>query len=346
MTVKKELYCPKCNDTKKVDFIEKHEAYNVRGDKISTKAKVYFCKKCKNSIFDETIDDQNLEKAFCIYRKNHKLLSPDDIKAIRNKYGLSQRALCRLLEWGEITLCRYENGAIQDPVHNDLLEFIDEPRNMMREFTKRKHLLSALERNKLSKKLEKLVNVKSEKTFIDLYEGFLMSNKEVNEYTGYRRFDLEKMKNMILFFAHKETVVLKTKINKLLWYVDSLYFKTFALSMSGSQYYHLPYGPVPDNYDDIITLMLREKLIDKKEVVFDARKGIVGEGFFALKPLNKKYFTKDESKTMDFVLGSFKKYSCGQISDKSHKETAYKETEQNEKISYLLAQELSLSIEV
>ena len=47
---------------------------------------------------------------------------------------------------------------------------------------------------------------------------------------------------------------------------------------------------------------------------------------------------------MDFVIGHFKDYTGERIKDKSHDEKAYKETVDNEKISYRYASSLSLSL--
>ena len=55
---------------------------------------------------------------------------PEEIKKIREQYGLSQRSFAKLLNWGDKTICRYENGSIQDKAHNSLLLFLREPENM------------------------------------------------------------------------------------------------------------------------------------------------------------------------------------------------------------------------
>ena len=62
--------------------------------------------------------------------KKHKLLLPDEIKNIRETYGLSQRSFAKLLNWGEKTIQRYERGSIQDKAHNSLLLFLKNPENM------------------------------------------------------------------------------------------------------------------------------------------------------------------------------------------------------------------------
>ena len=41
-----------------------------------------------------------LVDAYNVYRKEHKLLLPEEIKKIREQYGLSQRKFSKLLNWG------------------------------------------------------------------------------------------------------------------------------------------------------------------------------------------------------------------------------------------------------
>ena len=38
-------------------------------------------------------------------------ITPDSIKSIRNRYGLSQQGFARLLGIGEASMARYESGA-------------------------------------------------------------------------------------------------------------------------------------------------------------------------------------------------------------------------------------------
>src|SRR6059036_3811474 len=50
------------------------------------------------------------EDAIAIYRKKHGLLSADEIRAIRERFDLSQADLARLLRLGANTVSRWESG--------------------------------------------------------------------------------------------------------------------------------------------------------------------------------------------------------------------------------------------
>ncbi len=338
----KKTYCPTCDTYTEANIFSKEETFDVRGEDIAVKSSVLVCDKCKQDIFDEELDEKNIELAYTEYRKKHNLLSPAEIRGIREKYDLSQRSLGRLLEWGQITVNRYENGAIQDAPHNDILKFISNPENMLEIYERNNQLLSLNVRTSLKKKIDDLIQKETEPHFRTSLERYLLSNKVVDEFSGYKEFDLTKMTNMILYITQSLNGTFKTKINKLLWYMDFVYFNEFSVSISGSNYIHLPYGPIPDDYDLIIGVMINEKLLEKEEVSF--KQDVVGENLKALFAYDSNCFNEGELKVMDFVIGYFKDFTCGQISEYSHEEKPYKKTADNEKISYGLSSELSLKL--
>jgi putative zinc finger/helix-turn-helix YgiT family protein len=63
--------------------------------------------------------------AFTIYRRRHRLLSADEIRAIRARFGLSQGGLARLLRLGANTISRWEAGRnVQTAAMDVLLRLI------------------------------------------------------------------------------------------------------------------------------------------------------------------------------------------------------------------------------
>jgi len=338
----KKVYCPTCDTYTGANIFSKKETFNVKGEDVVVKSSVLICDKCKQDIFDEKLDEKNLELAYTEYRKKHNLLLPTEVKEIREKYDLSQRALSRLLEWGEITVNRYENGAIQDAAHNDILKFISNPENMLEIYEKNNYLLPLNVRMSLKKRIDELIKEEIKPHFQISLEQYLLLDKAVDEFSGYKEFDLVKMMNMILYITQSLNGVFKTKINKLLWYMDFLHFKQFSVSISGSTYVHLPYGPIPDDYDLIIGVMLNGKLLEKEEITFE--ENIVGENLKALPAGDNNCFSEGELKVMNFVIEYFKNFTCGRISKYSHEEKPYKNTADNEKISYERSSELSLNL--
>jgi len=69
---------------------------------------------------DPAFGDPTL-KVYAEYRRRHGLLSPEQIRGIREKYQLSQDAFATLLGTSPATLARYEGGSIQDKAYDQLL---------------------------------------------------------------------------------------------------------------------------------------------------------------------------------------------------------------------------------
>ena len=74
----------------------------------------------------------------------------------RETYGLSQRAFSKLLKWGEVTMNRYEMGAIQDKAHNNILILLKKPENMLNILNNNLGVLSCSKEKQLREKIDLL----------------------------------------------------------------------------------------------------------------------------------------------------------------------------------------------
>lgn len=153
-TVKKA--CPICEAERELQFGNRSETLKIRDEDITVESKVYFCPIGKHYFHDIDDEEEKFQKAYREYRNRKNLLQPKDIKQIREKYGFSQRAFTRFLGWGEITIQRYEAGALQDVAHNSLLFFIRDLNNFKQLFQIRKSQLSKRDINKIEKRLSEL----------------------------------------------------------------------------------------------------------------------------------------------------------------------------------------------
>lgn len=69
----KIIYCPQCKRNVESSVRAIPETYPVKGEDITIKAQVRFCNQCGSDVWDETLDPQNLERAYSIYRQKHNL---------------------------------------------------------------------------------------------------------------------------------------------------------------------------------------------------------------------------------------------------------------------------------
>jgi len=138
-------YCKYCNKETSLKKLQRTETYPVKGENTTIEATVYVCEVCGQDAWIPEVDDENLDRAYAEYRKAHGLLNPDEIKSIREKYGLSQVAFARILGFGEKTIARYENGSLQDEAPNNLLLLVKNPESFMVLFQRNKCKLTQQE---------------------------------------------------------------------------------------------------------------------------------------------------------------------------------------------------------
>lgn len=148
------LYCPFCSQEEPFTIKKIKEVYPVKGENIEVESCVSVCCNCNNEIWNEEVDSQNIKNAFDLYRLRHGLLSSQQIKAIRDKYEISQSTFARALGLGEKTITRYERGSLQDRAHNGLIALADKPDAFRYLIEINKELLTPNELLSLRTKLE------------------------------------------------------------------------------------------------------------------------------------------------------------------------------------------------
>ena len=329
-------YCEECGREVETKVITKKEAYDVCGESVEVDAQVLVCAECGEEFYCEEFDNATLIRAYNEYRRRHKLLLPEEIKKIREQYGLSQRSFAKLLNWGDKTICRYENGSIQDKAHNSLLLFLREPENMRTYLTENEIVLDERQKTKLlDTVLEQDTDYRVGRRFFDLFFSRIPS-----EENGFKGFDYEKLCAMVLFFANKSAELLKTKLMKLLNYSDMIFYKENGISISGLRYAHLPYGPVPDNFDMILGKMAVDHLAHI-EVIYDGayeKHQVIPEC-----DVPEGILSDTEIEVLNRIYEKFKNFGSVEISDYSHKEKGYNATKTGQIISYAYAMDIQLN---
>lgn len=330
-------YCDACGKEVQVKTLTKREIFNVCGEDIEADVQVMVCADCGEEIFDEELDSATLIHAYNEYRKRHKLLLPEEIRKIREQYGLSQRSFAKLLNWGDKTINRYENGSIQDKAHNSLLLFLRKPENMRSYLAENEVMLDDKQKEKLIRTVDKLEMNKEYRNGSGFFE--LLFSKEPCEENGFKSFDYEKFCAMVLYFANRNSELLKTKLMKLLNYSDMIYFKENGVSISGLVYVHLPYGPVPDNFDILIGKMTEDHIVHI-DVIYE--NGFEKHQVIPDCEIDESVLSADEIKVLERIYEKFRDFGSAEISEYSHQEKGYRETETGKVISYAYAEDIQL----
>lgn len=330
-------YCETCGKEAAARIVMKKECYDVCGESIEVDAQVLVCADCGEEFYCEELDQTTLLNAYNEYRRRHKLLFPEEIKKIREQYGLSQRSFARLLGWGDKTINRYENGSIQDKAHNSLLLFLREPGNMRTYLTENEVLLEERQKARLLKAVEKIEQESGYRTGKKIASLFFSEIPSIEN--GFKVFDYEKLCAMVLFFAHKSAGLLKVKLLKLLNYSDMIFYQENGISISGARYVHFQYGPVPQNFDILFGLMEADH-VAHIEVSFD--NGYEKHQVIPEQKIPEGELSDAEVSVLERVYKKFADFGSVEISNYSHKEKGYRSTKQGEVISYSYAKDIQL----
>ena len=167
-------FCYECNCEQDVTVVRKPEVFPVKGEPIEVISDVVTCDVCGEEIFDESLDEANLARAYQEYRHKHNYLSSAEIKDLRRSYG-SGRTVATLLGWSQATIVRYKNGAIPELAHHDQLLLLKQDPNYIRELLERRgDKLKAQERNRLFRLLGPVP------AHLDLIQWALLTNGDID----------------------------------------------------------------------------------------------------------------------------------------------------------------------
>ncbi len=136
---------------------------------------------------------------------------------------------------------------------------------------------------------------------------------------------LPRISHAIAYFEQHIGDLYKTKLNKLLFYLDFLAYKYGGYSITGLQYRAIPYGPVPAEYG---RLFLR--LQDDEQISVEERNGKedqYSEVYHSGVTFDNDQFSEDEIRILQFVARFFGDKNTSDIVRLSHGEQAWKENE-------------------
>lgn len=325
-----KISCPVCEKTNITQLAGVDKEITIRNKPIRFPMDLRKCNTCGEEFIIPGIDKDPMEQAYSLYREERGLLSPKEIKTFRKRYHLTQGELAGLIKLGGATLSRYENGQLQDETHDKLLRLAMDCDNLKKMVINSKGVFTDDKKVKVLKAIDENTG-----QMIDCLRSFITINledSEPDEYRGFKRFNVTKFLNMILYYCIKGET--KTKLNKLLFYADFLHFKDYTLSISGSQYAHIPFGPAPNNYDLHYHILVSQETVKVEEMMYP---NYSGEKYIANKGPDLAIFSEGELRILASVKERYSSYNALRISRESHKEKGYLETETGDLISYIYA---------
>lgn len=323
------MKCDNCGCTK--TNIKKHtHNYIIKGYEISFKSDRRFCSNCNNLVYDEELDNIASKKTIEIYNSKYGI-PKEEIINLRKSYNLSQELFAKIIGCAKKTLISYEKGT---SIPNDNYYII------LKSLISRPEFLTVLvDSNKEQFTNEEYLKIQNKLVPIFGTDFLWVLKKEIKptEYNGYTLLNNDKILNIILFFAEKG--IQKTKLLKEMFYADFLMFKEVGASITGLEYVKINYGPVPDNFETIISnCVAKDKLSYTVKYNNEYECHILDSKAKA----DLSVFNSEEIKVIKRVQKFFEKFSSRKIADFSHEEDAYIKTKFQEKINYDFAFNIDL----
>lgn len=336
-TIKTEKkLCLTCMEEHEVQTVSLEDTEEFKGEEVAFDATYEYCVHA-----DEYLETEDMIKANSLamkdaFRKKVGLLTSQEIIAIRDKYEVSQKDFSEILDWGRATITRYENHQVQDRAHDDVLRKIDsDPKWFLQMLTRAKGKISDKAYGKYHKAASTEFRRMKNRYLMDsiqaLYADFIDDT-----ITGGVELNLNKVIEIINYYASKVSSLHKVKLMKMLWYGDTVSYKRRGSSITGLVYSALPMGAVPEGYEQILDL----DGIEFETVLYDFDR--MGYRFHPVEGFQIKELTPEEIEVLDTVVAEVGHLNSQEIIDKMHDEDAYKCTDRNCIIPFSYAEKLSI----
>ncbi len=149
--------------------------------------------------------------------------------------------------------------------------------------------------------------------------------------------NINKLKNVLLYIlehcAGKPNVG-ETVLYKLLYFCDFNYYELYEEHLTGSTYRKLPYGPVPQKIDTIISHMMEQGQIRRiKTSYFDK----IQTRYIPLVKPDLTELKASEKEVIDKVIEQMADWTAATISTYSHSDKPWNASEPNSSIDYELS---------
>ena len=106
---------------KEVSTVEVHE---FRKETISVHVRYYVCEDTGEKFTTSEQDELLFNELYSQYRVNHSIPFPEEIKAIRLRYGLNYQQMTKILGFGSNQYAQYEKGQVPSESNGKMLSAI------------------------------------------------------------------------------------------------------------------------------------------------------------------------------------------------------------------------------
>lgn len=335
--VKKILMeCPLCDKVHEIEERKRTTTLIIKDEEVEYEESYYWCCNSKENEFEPAkMSNINLLNARNAYRKKNHLLTSDEIVRLRERYGLSQVELARLLGWGEATISRYESKAIQDEAYDNMLRIIKENPLKALEFLEKNREKFPIEKQmQIREKMVKELEI-SGKEFLSrqALQSEYVIFAEPSDLNGNVVLNIDKVEGIVSYYADKIVNLYKNKLMKMLWYADTEFYRTHGRAMTGLVYTQNKMGAVPVGYNQLINL---ENINVQEEEDYEGTK----YRFLKNDNIDSSELAKEEIEVLDKVVAKFERYTSKDMVEYVCSETVCNHIKLGEVIPFTMVKEV------
>ena len=175
------ILCPDCGQLQPAQLDSREETYTYRGENIATRHEFFVCAVCGAEISTAEQADKSFESVRECYRSTHNLVTANEIRAIRGKYGAGQKPFGLILGLGEGTIAKYERGELPTTAHSTLIRLMANDQDFHALYSERRTLIGRTQQRRIEEHLQ----ARRPSYSVDI--DTLITREAPDEYTGFRK---------------------------------------------------------------------------------------------------------------------------------------------------------------
>ena len=194
------------------------QSFEFRKDNFEIVYHFYRCKDTNEEFTTTELDQLNMNQVYNLYRQKYAIPFPDEIKRVRELYGISALRMSKLLGFGDNQYRKYEEGETPSVSNGKMISALKDPHFFLEILKLAQNQFPNDEILKIEKRVKELLLNNS--CFENKINEFIFHNHLSlrSSMNGYASVIPEKVKQIIVFFASALQGVFETKLNKLLFY--------------------------------------------------------------------------------------------------------------------------------
>ena len=181
-----------------------------RKEKFQYVHQFYECDETKERFTTTALDEVNVGQVYNQYRAKYGIPFPDEIKRIRQRYGMPASKMSQILGFGDNQYRLYENGDMPSEANGKILMSIQNP-HIFESFVT--NARNQFEEDEFAKILSKVKSVKTDANDAFI-KDYIFNGSRRDIFNGYATQSISKLKNIILFYIEKYHGVFFTMMNK------------------------------------------------------------------------------------------------------------------------------------